>query len=363
MGQARQILQGRHAVVRMHEADEIHAQRFDFRPLEDLAPGGIDGDDHAGQVRHQHDVGRQPPHAVAVGRAVGHFHFQRGIQVGHLFQHVFLFLHVRIRAHPAQHRARLVEQGQGARQEPAVGAVAGAAHAELVFVGAGRGDGPLPAFLRGLHVVRMHAVAKAAGDQRLQRLPRVLAHLLIDPVGGAAAMRQPGLVGHGRGERTELCLAVEQGIARLPVLVDVFARAIPFHGLAALVEPAIRARVHPAVAAVLAAHAHFLVQRLAAAQRFAPRRQCAGHVLGVDVVQPAGAQAIAARPFAPALRHIVELAVDVGRPQHLRVQFDGVMKVFAAVVQRSFQLAPLDDMRGHARGQRQQFDFRLRGMA
>ena len=39
------------------------------------------------------------------------------------------------------------------------------------------------------------------------------------------------------------------------------------------------------------------------------------------------------------------------------------MKVFAAVVQRSFQLTPLDDMRGHARGQRQQLDFRLRGMA
>ncbi|MNK35510.1 hypothetical protein D3C87_540390 [compost metagenome] len=208
MGQARQVLQGRHAVVGMHEADEVHAQRFDFRALEYLAPGGIDGDDHAGQVGHQHDVGRQPPHAVAVGRAVGHFHFQRGIQVGHLFQHVLLFLHVRIRAHPAQYLARLVEQGQGAREEPAVGAIAGAAHAELLFIGAGRGDGPVPASLRGLHVVRMHAVAETAGHERLHRLSRVFAHLFVDPVGGAAAMREPGLVGHGGRERTELRLAV-----------------------------------------------------------------------------------------------------------------------------------------------------------
>ncbi|MNS79863.1 hypothetical protein D3C72_1135270 [compost metagenome] len=147
------------------------------------------------------------------------------------------------------------------------------------------------------------------------------------------------------------------------MFVDILARAIPFHGLAAFVPAAICARMHPAVLAILPAHAHFLVERLAAAHRFAPGRQGMGNVFGVDGFQPAGAQAVAARPFAPALRDIVELAVDIGRPQHLRVQFDGVMKVFAAVVQRLFQLAPLDDMRGHARGQRQQFDLRLRGMA
>ena len=81
-----QVLQGGRAVVRMHQADEVHAQGIAFRAREDAGPGRIDGNDHAAQIGHQHDIGGQAPHAVALGRALHHAVFQRGMMAGQFFQ-------------------------------------------------------------------------------------------------------------------------------------------------------------------------------------------------------------------------------------------------------------------------------------
>ena len=56
------------------------------RALKDAGPGRIDGNDHAAQIGHQHDIGRQAPHAVALGRTLQHAVFQRGVMAGQLFQ-------------------------------------------------------------------------------------------------------------------------------------------------------------------------------------------------------------------------------------------------------------------------------------
>ena len=63
--------------------DEVHdvgADQFDFLPAQQVRPGRIDRAQRAVEACHHHDVGRQRPHAVAVGGALGNALLQSLVQ-------------------------------------------------------------------------------------------------------------------------------------------------------------------------------------------------------------------------------------------------------------------------------------------
>ena len=55
-----------------------------FRPAERVAPGWIGRGDLAVRPGHEHDVGGEPPHPVAIGSALGHAPFQGLVELGQL---------------------------------------------------------------------------------------------------------------------------------------------------------------------------------------------------------------------------------------------------------------------------------------
>lgn len=63
-------------VVGVHQVQAVAAHQLGFAPAEDVLRGGVGGGDHQVLARHQHDVRREVPQAVAVAGALGHLALQ-----------------------------------------------------------------------------------------------------------------------------------------------------------------------------------------------------------------------------------------------------------------------------------------------
>ncbi len=80
LGRPARLGQRGRGIVGMDQLHERMADQVVLLPAQQHGPGRVHGDDRAVEARHQHQVGRVPPHAVALGRALGDAGLQRLVQ-------------------------------------------------------------------------------------------------------------------------------------------------------------------------------------------------------------------------------------------------------------------------------------------
>ncbi len=67
-------------IFRVHQCQKLAVEQLFFRPAEGLRPGRIDRRDDPVELRHEHQVGRQPPDTVTVLGAFDHALFKRFVE-------------------------------------------------------------------------------------------------------------------------------------------------------------------------------------------------------------------------------------------------------------------------------------------
>ena len=216
------LARGGFAVVRVHQVEQGSSEHLGFKPAQDGRERRVHGRQGPLQVGHQHDVLRQPPHAVALGRAALDPFLERGVDGGQRVARALLVLDVDAAADPQRAVAGLARLAPRAHQVPAVFAIV-AAHADLgVERGAGGHAGGPQRAVASL-VVRMHQSIGTVAQQLRALDAGVFVHAVVDPFDAAVLARRPHVVGHGLGEGAKARLAGAQRALGAHPLGDVVA--------------------------------------------------------------------------------------------------------------------------------------------
>ncbi len=199
---------GGRRVIRVHQIHERDPDEFGLVPAEQGRPCGVDRHDGPVEARHEHDVGRQAPHPVAVARALLDLLLQVAGQPLQLGGHALLILDVGVGADPTGDASGGVAHRLAPRQEPAIDAV-GAAQPVLGLVHGLGGPGPVPGGGHGRDIVGVDDAGPGVGaEQAPRRLAAIGVELVVEPVQRAVGIRGPDLVGDGLREDPELLLAL-----------------------------------------------------------------------------------------------------------------------------------------------------------
>ncbi|CAN5420767.1 hypothetical protein BH09PSE6_BH09PSE6_14380 [soil metagenome] len=118
--------------------------------------------------------------------------------------------------------------------------------------------------------------------------------------------------------------------------IDVLGEAVPLDDATVGIAARERARAHPVEFAVAHARAVLDVVVVTGRDAMRPALEGAADVVGMDRAGPAAVQAGGAGQLEPARRHVVERAMRIGRPGHLRIEFDRVPVVIFLLAQRRF---------------------------
>ena len=259
-------------VVRVHDLVDRGTDDLRLVPAQQAGKGRIGGGDPAVERGHQHDIGGVAPHAVALRRALGHLQLQ-------FAGGGFLILDVGAGAYPSLHHAVVVDDGHGAHDVPAPGAVRAADPVFDLEVLRG-GDRGTPGSGHLLAVVAVDNDGPGIAGQLPRLGAGIAVHLLVEPVERAVGVGRPHLAGNRLGQGAE---GVFTG-AQLLLGADLVGGVHHYHQhperLARFVQDRCVVEVHPHLLRFAGAQQrHFLVlvRQRAAGQRHADH---VGVVLG-----------------------------------------------------------------------------------
>ena len=207
--------------VGVEQIEDGYSMQIRIAPVEDETPRRIGGEDRTVEACHEHQIGREPPHAFAVAGTFLDALFQSEIALRELRRGSLLLVNFRISADPADDLAFRVANRHTLGEKPSKTVVRATAQTYLAFEDRTVQSSSSPRFNDGIVIVRMQNLSPCAFLKVLDGNAGIFGEAAVDPFDLTIRACFPDEMRHGLDKRPEPFLACAQSRIRELAIGDI----------------------------------------------------------------------------------------------------------------------------------------------